>query len=121
MISYTFDGTKSTFKNNIGEATTTFKKVSESRIDLEVQVTHYESNTVASYKKYVAVLDNGIIKHYPIKGFTVQGVEVGEHNTTTKYFTHILGTEGYKELQKTFLTPYAHRLEFELIVLLGRN
>jgi hypothetical protein len=34
MVNYTFDGSKSTFKNEIGEATIKFKKVSESRVDI---------------------------------------------------------------------------------------
>ncbi|MED2974278.1 hypothetical protein P4361_18775 [Fictibacillus sp. B-59209] len=121
MVNYTFDGTKSTFKNDIGEATTTFKKVSESRVDLEVKLTHYESNTVATYKKYVAVLENGVVQHYPIKGFTVQGVNIGEHDTVKKYFTHILGVDGYREFYAWFITPYKNRKEFELNSLLGRH
>lgn len=119
MVSYTFNGKESKFKNSVGEVITTFKKESESSIRLDVKLTYYTSNTVATYYKHVTLSDNGVVQHYPIKKYAVEGIDVGEHNTTKKYFTHILGKEGYEELRKVFLKPYADRLEFELNELLG--
>lgn len=121
MINYTFDGTKSTFKNDVGEATIKFKKASESRVDIQVEMKHYATNTTATYKKYIAVKDEGNLQHYPIKEYAVQGVVVGEHNTTKKYFTHILGEEGYKEFKHSFLDEYGRRKAMELDRLIGRE
>jgi hypothetical protein len=67
---------------------------------------HYVTNTTATYKKYIAVKDDGILQHYPIKEFAVQGINVGEFNTVKKYFTHILGEEGYMALKEDFLNEY---------------
>ncbi|EPD50967.1 hypothetical protein HMPREF1210_02158 [Paenisporosarcina sp. HGH0030] len=114
MINYTFDGTKSTFKNDMGEVTIKFKKASGTRVDIQVEMKHYATNTFATYKKYIALVDNGSLQHYPIKEFTVQGVSVGEYNTVKKYFTHILGEDGYKEFKEVFLNEYSLRLEIEL-------
>ncbi|SNS86635.1 hypothetical protein SAMN05444672_10332 [Bacillus sp. OK838] len=121
MVNYTFDGTESTFKNDIGEATTKFKKVSESRVDIQVEMKRFTTNTTATYKKYIAVKDDGILQHYPIKEFAVQGINVGEYNTVKKYFTHILGEEGYKEFKDGFLNEYSIRKAMELNRLIGRS
>lgn len=121
MINYMFDGTKSTFKNDVGEATIKFKKVSENRVDIQVEMKHYATNTTATYKKYIALKDNGSLQHYPIKEFVVQGINVGEYNTVKKYFTHLLGEEGYKEFKDSFLNEYSIRQDIELNRLIGRS
>ena len=59
---------------------------------------HLVSNTSATYKKTIDLKVEG----YPIKDYAVQGVYVGEYNTTKKYFTHLLGEDSYKELRDGF-------------------
>ena len=121
MVNYTFNGTKSTFKNNIAEAIINFKKVSESRVDIKVEMKHYATNTNATYKKYIALKDDGNLQHYPIKEFVVQGINVGEYNTIKKYFTYLLGEEGYKEFKDAFLNEYSTRKDMELNRFIRRN
>ena len=98
----------------MGEATIKYKKASETRVDIQVEMKHYETNTLATYKKYIALIDNGSLQHYPIKEFAVQGVAGSEYNTVKKYFTHILGEEGYKGFKEGFLNEFSLRLEIEL-------
>ncbi|MFE7816729.1 hypothetical protein ACFU1R_00870 [Priestia megaterium] len=121
MINYTFDGKKSTFKNDIGEAIIKFTKVSESRVDIKVEMKHYPTNTNVTYKKYIALKDEGNLQHYPIKEFVVQDVNVGEYNTIKKYFTYLLGEKGYKEFKDDFLNEYLIRKAMELNRFIGKN
>jgi len=121
MVNYIFDGTKSIFKNDIGEAIIQFEKVSDSRVNINVEMKHYQTNTNATYKKYIALKGNGNLQHYPIKEFVVQGINVGEYNTIKKYFTHLLGEEGYKEFKDDFLNEYSIRKAMELNRFMGRN
>lgn len=114
MVQFVFESKKSTFKNNVGEATFKFTKVSESSLDLEVEMKHYVTNTTATFKKYVVLKEAGKFHHYPIKQFAVQGVNVGNLNTVKKYFTNLLGEEGYKEFRSTYLNDYAIHLESAL-------
>lgn len=114
MINYTFDGKKSTFKNDLGEVTVQFKKVSEQRVTIDVKMKHDETNTVALYQKTIELRENGYIHHFPIKHFVVKDRHVGENNTTKKYFTSILGVDGYQQFREGFLKEYERRLEMEL-------
>ncbi len=121
MVNYIFDGKKSTFKNDIGEAIIDFKKVSKSRVDIKVEMKHYSTNTNATYKKYIALKDDKNLQHYPIKEFVVQGINVGEYNTIKKYFTYLLGEEGYKKFKDNFLNEYSIRKAMELNRFMGRD
>lgn len=120
MVTYNFDGTTSTFKNDIGEAVVSYKKMEESRVEIVVNLKHFNTNTKASYKKSIE-FKNGAIHHYPIRQFTVKDQEVKEFNTVKKYFTNLLGEQGYKELKNNFLNEYTSRQALELSILLGQK
>lgn len=120
MLYYNFDGTKSTFKNDIGEAIVSYKKMDESRVEIVVNLEHFNTNTKASYKKSIE-FKNGTVHHYPIRLFTIKNQEVKELNTVKKYFTNLLGEQGYKEWKNTFLNEYISRQALELNILLGQK
>ncbi|RKQ33969.1 hypothetical protein [Oceanobacillus halophilus] len=117
-MNYTFNGKKSTFQNDTAEATILFKKVDESSVAIDVTMKHYATDTIATYQKDIVLKEDGTIHHYPIKNYEVEGKIVGKNNTTKKYFTHILGEEGYQEFRKKFLKEYALRKEMELSCIL---
>ncbi|KNH20306.1 hypothetical protein ACS78_18145 [Priestia megaterium] len=121
MVNYIFYGTKSIFKNDIGEAIIQFEKVSDSRVDIKVEMKHYQTNTNATYKKYIALKGNGNLQQYPIKEFAVQGVNVGESNTIKKYFTYLLKEAGYKKFRDDFLNEYSICKAMEMNRFMGRE
>ncbi|KKB37810.1 hypothetical protein [Bacillus thermotolerans] len=121
MIYYLFNGEKSVLKNDVGEITTTFQKVSESQVNIEVEMKHEDTSTHATFRKQVVAKEDGRLHHYPIQKFAVRGINAGEHNTVKKYFTHLLGEEGYQEFREQFLKEYTVRQDLELNKLIGKG
>ena len=121
MLTYTFDGKSSMLKNDIGEATIHFKKVKENRVDIQVEMKHYPTNTNTTYKKGIEKKENGKLHHYPIQDYAVESINVGEYNTIKKYFSYILGEQGYQEFKGSFLNEFRIRQELELNWFMSRG